>query len=161
VGGICFARQRPPGPGQRRSLSWAAATAGPAATGAAKPTARLGFGTYPPPVLGDPRLRVGFGGEWADLGRMPFGDIDLHCERPVLNRDHPIGRLGVGMRPLCHWLDLSPECRQKLTVVQVALGVLLPVLPCAIILAPSSCWASATTSPMPSIAPAKSSSACR
>src|SRR5262249_18930404 len=110
---------------------------------------------------GDPRLRVGFGGEWADLGRMGLWDGDLHGERPVLNRDHPIGRLGVGMRPLCHWLDLSPECRQKLTVVQVALGVLLPVLPRAGVVAPISCWASASMSPMPSTAPAKSCSVCR
>jgi len=53
-------------------------------------------------VLGDPCLSVGFGGERADLGRMSFGDADLDGERPVLNWVHPIGRLGVGMRPLCH-----------------------------------------------------------
>ena len=91
-------------------LSWTAPWLGSTAAGAAKPAARLVFGLYPTPVLGDPRLSVSFGGEWADLGRIALRDTDLHGERPVANWDHTIGRLGVGVGPLCHWLDHRLRC---------------------------------------------------
>jgi len=94
-------------------LSWTAPWLGSTAAGAAKPAARLVFGLYPTPVLGDPRLSVGFGGEWADLGWMGFRDTDLHSEGPAVRGDHPIDRLGVRVAPLCHRLDLSVTYGQR------------------------------------------------
>jgi len=76
---------------------------GPAATGTTIPAARLVFRLHPAPVFRDPRLSVGFGGERADLGRKALRDAYFDGERPVVNRDHAIGRLGVGVGPLCHW----------------------------------------------------------
>jgi hypothetical protein len=87
---------------QRSPLNAAHISARTATGGPAKPTARLVFGLHPAPVLSDPCLSVGFGGERADLGRMGLRNTDLHGERPVLDRDHSIGRLGMGMGPLCH-----------------------------------------------------------
>jgi hypothetical protein len=49
-------------------------------------------------MLCDPSLSVGFCGERADRDWMALRDTDLHGERPVVKRDHPIGGLGV-VRP--------------------------------------------------------------
>src|ERR1700745_4404744 len=54
----------------------------------------LGFHAFA--MLGDPRLGVGFGAERFDRGRIVLRDADLDAERPVLERDHPVCRLGVG-----------------------------------------------------------------
>src|SRR5689334_20042458 len=55
-------------------VSRMATTVGSAAIGPAKPTARLVFGLPPAPVLDNPRLSVGFGGEQADRGRIALRD---------------------------------------------------------------------------------------
>jgi len=70
-------------------------------------------------VLADPRLSGGFGGERADPGRIALRDADLHGERPGVNRDHPVGRLGVGMGPF-HWLDLSGGNVQKSVSLRIS-----------------------------------------
>src|SRR5438445_10172576 len=57
--------------------------------------ARLRLGGHPALVLGDPRLGVGFALERADLGRIGIRDRDFDAERPVLKRDHPVGRFGM------------------------------------------------------------------
>jgi hypothetical protein len=51
-------------------------------------------------MLVDPRLRVGFGFEHADRGRMTAGDTYLDTERPVVKWDHAIGCLRVRV---CFW----------------------------------------------------------
>ena len=103
---------------------------------------------------------VGFGGERADLGWMPFGNTDLDCERPVVNRDHRIRGLGVGVGPFCAigstYRSAVPTWyrAKKQTVVHLAREVLPLAWLRAGVVAPISCWASATMSPTPSIAPA-------
>jgi hypothetical protein len=57
-----------------------------------------GLGLHPVPMLGDPRLGVRFGFEYADPGRMTVRDADLYTECTVVERDHSIGRFGVRAR---------------------------------------------------------------
>src|SRR5215831_12814790 len=88
------------------AISPTATPVGPAGIrSTAEPAASLVFRLYPALMLADPRLSVGFGSERADSGRIALRDDDLHAERPVGERDHTIGRLGVGVSSLCHWLD--------------------------------------------------------
>ena len=88
---------------------WTSAAARYAAGPAAKTRSRLALRLYPTSVLGNPRLSGGFRGERADLGRIGLRDTDLHGERPVPGRDHPISHLAVGMGSLPLWLSLSNE----------------------------------------------------
>jgi hypothetical protein len=67
------------------------------ASRSAKPTAGRRLRQYAAPMFGDPRLGVGFGFEFADLGRKTFRDFDLNSEHPVFKRDYAIGCLGVGV----------------------------------------------------------------
>jgi hypothetical protein len=48
-----------------------------------------------------------------DGRREALRNRDLYGERPVAKRDHAIGRLGVGVGRLCHWLDLSDGNPQR------------------------------------------------
>src|SRR5712671_743317 len=63
-------------------------------------TCETNAGLYSAPVRGDPRLSVGCTGECADCVRVvPWGN-DLDGERLLVQRDHPIGRLGVRVSSL-------------------------------------------------------------
>src|SRR5258705_5025311 len=65
-------------------------------------TCETNAGLYSAPVRGDPRLSVGCTGECADCVRVvPWGN-DLDGERLLVQRDHPIVRLGVRVSSLSH-----------------------------------------------------------
>lgn len=63
--------------------------------------ARVGCELCPLLVLGDPRLSDGCRGEWANRNRVVLRADDLHREC-IVDRDEPIGRLGVGVARLRH-----------------------------------------------------------